>query len=1168
MNILNMEVNPMHLMKKVTANVWLLFALFIFGNINSGHAATLIKDLGGEAGFGELSQSRNDDGSSGIIELGQGFPSGVNFFGNTFHSLYINNNGNITFNGSVGTFTPSSFPTSSYPMIAPYWGDVDTRASSVEPEFNNRVYYGYTADNKFVVTWYYVGYYSASINKLNAFQLILSDKSDVSVGDFDVEFRYEQLEWTTGSASGGSNGLGGVPAQVGFDAGDGENFYQHPDSQTANILQLINTSNIDQDGVWLFQIRNGVITEPPRGALNDVTLTLMVPNNGILIDSDSFSIEPSQIVEKIEHSEVEWFFETFNADQITDLDFELIATNLQPNETRTVITQLALTYTDANGNDVYKELGEQTIEVMSSIFDISVTTDRSTYSADQIVDIFSQISNLSQFDAATTANISIRDSSENTVADIITLSTLGLTAGEIKTLAPLQFFTGNTYVGSYQVYATLQNDEGDIVEEAIATFDIALPTVAQTSAQVTTDKSIYAPNETVAIQDRIRNPAPNAILEDVIANTTVFTPDGAIFWHEETPLPQISAQGLYDVNYNVPLAQAAEGRYDILLNVTNIDGTVRATSSTAIEVQSTELTGSGLIGTINATPHPVFKTEWLELAITVSNEGNSSVENLPVTLSIVDLDNQQVISQWTQTPLNLNVNDQYHSSEPWFANIPIGNGYAAVLTTELAGNEIILATQPIIVAEKLFSTLTLATKGRLLVLLDDAGNTEQACKALSQIDVLFRPDTALLPQDQLHVELYDEHGALLDSEMLTMSDFLNPLNENVGASTDVVLTNASADNLTISLQSALVGQSLNGQLQRLSVTHLRSGISTLHESGLFSTGCYGVETGQLLTNALVVDDIQGADELDPYGPDGSPTKITQRRFLKALLKQTGWSYTIVDTMDDYARELRTNGYSVTALFNEQLKLSEAVQRELVNAVEQGLGLLYTGYHDKRNGRIEPALGITVSGKLSAVTGLQLHTSALQNMPTSVNFNFDVKPLSAQLVGAESLAVYQQEGTASEPAITDYHYGSGQSIYMGFDVLVQATATGYDSIYAKLITQALLHIHPNNLSATVGSVVPIRLSMKNIGMTVSGQVMLTIPTGSTLIDSGMARKLDNDNLLWPFTIATKESQELVFWLLLPEVAEALYINGSIDVATDMGQLINYGAVQLRVDVTNE
>ncbi|RUA22374.1 hypothetical protein DSL92_06255 [Billgrantia gudaonensis] len=50
------------------------------------------------------------------------------------------------------------------------------------------------------------GYYSYANDKLNAFQLQLVDAGN---GNFDIVFRYEDINWTTGDASGANNGLGG-----------------------------------------------------------------------------------------------------------------------------------------------------------------------------------------------------------------------------------------------------------------------------------------------------------------------------------------------------------------------------------------------------------------------------------------------------------------------------------------------------------------------------------------------------------------------------------------------------------------------------------------------------------------------------------------------------------------------------------------------------------------------------------------------------------------------------------------------------------------------------------------------------------------------------------------------------------------------------------------------
>ena len=64
----------------------------------------------------------------------------------------------------------------------------------------------------------------------------------------------EEIQWTTGDNSGGKDGLGGTPAQVGFNAGDGVRSASVPGSQTAAIINITMTSNIGVPGVWIFQV--------------------------------------------------------------------------------------------------------------------------------------------------------------------------------------------------------------------------------------------------------------------------------------------------------------------------------------------------------------------------------------------------------------------------------------------------------------------------------------------------------------------------------------------------------------------------------------------------------------------------------------------------------------------------------------------------------------------------------------------------------------------------------------------------------------------------------------------------------------------------------------------------------------------------------------------------
>ncbi len=225
--------------------------------VQSAEAAAVRSGL-----FNTNTLTRNDDGSTGAVAIG----FTANFFGTDYSQLFVNNNGNVTFNGPLSTFTPFGITTSTIPIIAPFFADVDTRNLA-----SNEVTYGTgTVDgrNAFGVNWLGVGYFNSQADKLNSFQLVLIDRSDTGLGNFDIEFNYDGILWETGSASGGTNGLGGNSARVGYSNGAGT-FFELPGSGINGAFLdggpnslITNRLNSSVDGRYLFTARNGIIVDP------------------------------------------------------------------------------------------------------------------------------------------------------------------------------------------------------------------------------------------------------------------------------------------------------------------------------------------------------------------------------------------------------------------------------------------------------------------------------------------------------------------------------------------------------------------------------------------------------------------------------------------------------------------------------------------------------------------------------------------------------------------------------------------------------------------------------------------------------------------------------------------------------------------------------------------
>jgi hypothetical protein len=169
-------------------------------------------------GFSSRSIAANDDGSSGQEAIG----FTLNFFGKLRSAAWVNNNGNLTFDGPLPTFTPFGLLRTQREIIAPFFADVDTR-----PAGSRLVTFGQDSINgrrAFGANYVDVGYYNQHDDKLNSFQVVLIERADTGEANFDIEFNYGTIKWETGDASGGRNGFGGVPAVVGWSNGSNEAF--------------------------------------------------------------------------------------------------------------------------------------------------------------------------------------------------------------------------------------------------------------------------------------------------------------------------------------------------------------------------------------------------------------------------------------------------------------------------------------------------------------------------------------------------------------------------------------------------------------------------------------------------------------------------------------------------------------------------------------------------------------------------------------------------------------------------------------------------------------------------------------------------------------------------------------------------------------------------------
>lgn len=228
---------------------------------------SLVNGLGGPAGFGEGVLARNDDSSTGAINITSVFgEGGLNFFGAHFTSLYVNNNGNITFGDSLGEYVPEPIGSGiDVPIIAALWFDIDTRPGTGQTTSpggtstgSNLVYYDLdTTTHTVTITWDDVGYYSGGLGRPDAFQIQLISTGG---GNFDIALIYEAVNQVSASTS--------PVARSGFSPGEDDSgrplpgSFELPGSGTGAEINLATTvGNTGVAGYWLFHVSGGVVTD-------------------------------------------------------------------------------------------------------------------------------------------------------------------------------------------------------------------------------------------------------------------------------------------------------------------------------------------------------------------------------------------------------------------------------------------------------------------------------------------------------------------------------------------------------------------------------------------------------------------------------------------------------------------------------------------------------------------------------------------------------------------------------------------------------------------------------------------------------------------------------------------------------------------------------------------
>ncbi len=252
-------------------------------------------------------------------------PFTFTYYGVNYNQVFISNNGLLSFNQGVSAYIGTPFPAAGFPpLIAGFWGDVDTRnTTGLTSPGSNQVWYKIEAQ-RLIVFWDSVGVYPTNNALRNSFQVIISSPNNLGISSGapgpqpNVAIIHGEMNWVLGTA-------GGSVANVGFDAGDGINFF----NQALITPGGTGTSNINSLDSSCISYRVLSPNFPPK--FNNLPTNNLVTVNCGQTTTLNFTVTPPETIQ------------TSNVSVSNISTICGIATNITNNNTATVSGSITIT---------------------------------------------------------------------------------------------------------------------------------------------------------------------------------------------------------------------------------------------------------------------------------------------------------------------------------------------------------------------------------------------------------------------------------------------------------------------------------------------------------------------------------------------------------------------------------------------------------------------------------------------------------------------------------------------------------------------------------------------------------------------------------------------------------------------------------------------------------
>lgn len=370
--------------------------------------------------------------------------------------------------------------------------------------------------------------------------------------------------------------------------------------------------------------------------------------------------------------------------------FDASQTGLQLGEQRKALDSAYISFKNSfAANDVKVPIDVPSVSVGNQI-KLGIATDKPGYGPDETAVATTTLENTNPQAIVGLLTVEVLDAQGTQVALLLS-QPASLAAGETLPV-PGRFAIGRLLTGTYTARATLADAGGSTtIAQASTPFDVlAQPSVTSTLGL---DRSVYNATDRVLVHSTVLDSSPNVVYEQLALRLRVTDPGGNLVFEKSLAIARLTPGSQIALDNVQPLLNALAGGYTVTQDLLDAQGAVLDTRTAAYTVQASAADGFGLTGLIHATPGIVAPGGTVTLASQITNGGNSTLADLPLTIYVIDPVQGAVVAQFSQTLASLAPGQtsalQDHA---WVnANGSAGSTYLAVLVASVGAADHTLA---------------------------------------------------------------------------------------------------------------------------------------------------------------------------------------------------------------------------------------------------------------------------------------------------------------------------------------------------------------------------------------------------------------------------------------------------------------------------------------------